>query len=104
MDDQTFFKKQIAGLSEYFNKELSEILIKLYWQKLKHLSNQEFLHSINRCIDELSFFPKINEIINRLPEKKALHHKGSLSWCDSTQSLIERYLPEGRNKPKHKPI
>lgn len=104
MDDQNFFKSQLVGLADYFSKELSAPLVKIYWRKLKHLTEQELVNAVDQCVDELKFFPKVPEILERVPERPKLEHKGSISWCDNTQMLIEEYLPEGRKAPKHKPI
>lgn len=79
------------GLSECFEKAYSENLAKIYWRTLKHYTEEDLAKAFNECVLELEFFPRLPRIIERLPKLKQLENKGSLSWCDNTQKLLDQY-------------
>ena len=85
------FKANMTALGEYFNKPQSEAISRMYWRKLRHLDDSDFIQAIDQCIDDCKFFPRIPEILSRAPEQPKLENKGSLSWCDTTQNLLNQY-------------
>ena len=97
MNKQTF-QTQFTGLSEYYNKNLSSVVIGVYWKSLKHLSDEQFTELVGEVIQTCTFFPKVNELLEIAPEPLALENKGSLSWCDNTQKLINQYRHKYQEK------
>lgn len=89
--DQNVFKTNMAALGEYFDKQASEALIRIYWRALKHLSDEQFIAAIDACISNCKWFPKVTEILDFAPKLKQLENKGSLSWCENTQNLVDIY-------------
>jgi hypothetical protein len=94
MITEQVFLANMAGLFEYFNKKASEPLTAIYWRKLKHLTDQDFITAVDCCIDNLKFFPKVPEIMEHVPAPLAIESKGSLEWCDNTARLMAKYPPE----------
>lgn len=85
------FKNNFAGLGEYFNKPQTQAVAQIYWRKLKHLTDEQFLFAVDKCIDDCTFFPKVTEIISKIPKPIQIENKSSLSWCQNTQALLEKY-------------
>ena len=81
----------MLGMGEYFSKEITSPLLQLYWRNLKHLNDMDLQAAVDSCIAECEYFPRIPEIKKRLPEKPMLVNKGSLTWCDNTQKLLNEY-------------
>ena len=90
MNPQTF-QNGLAGLGEYFDKTITKAVANIYWRKLKSLSDEQFNTAVDQCIDDCRFFPKVSEIKSRVPESLRIENKGSLSWCDNTQRLMDKY-------------
>ena len=85
------FQTQLTGLSEYFNKNLSQLVIGVYWNSLKHLSDEQFTEVVSKSIQTCTFFPRVNELLALAPETLQLENKGSLSWCANTQRLLDTH-------------
>ncbi len=94
--NQVTFKSNFTALGEYFNKPQSEALAKIYWRKLKHLTDEQFESAVSACLDDCKFFPKIPEITERSPKALALENKGSLNWCQNTDKLLALYSEKAR--------
>jgi hypothetical protein len=90
-DDQ--FNECMAMLFSYYRKPVDVVLSRLYAKRFIHLSHNDFFNGINNHIDDGNFkwFPDIPELRSFMPEQPMLENKGSLSWCDNTQALIEKY-------------
>jgi hypothetical protein len=89
--NQDTFKQGMAGLYEYYKKDASPALSSVYWRALKHLSDDDFMHVIDSHLLASNWFPKIPELLELAPEQLALENKGSLTWCDNTQKLLDEY-------------
>ena len=92
--DESVFKEQMLMLGVSFDKELTTDLLKVYRYKLEHLTNEQITTAVNLCIDQLTFFPKIAEILQRAPKvvpPPQLDYKGKLEWCQNTQQLLNNY-------------
>ena len=94
MISENHFRNTMLGLADYYGKALSEPLILIYWGKLKKLSDQELSEASSKCIDDLAFFPKINEIMQRVPKRKLIEKKASTTLCSNCISLIKKYPPQ----------
>ena len=90
MDKQVFIEN-MAGMAEYFDKELTKPISSVYWQSLRHLDNNVFIDIVTKLVKKSKWFPRVNEMLELAPEPLALDNKGSLSWCDNTQWLVEQY-------------
>ena len=93
------FNECMAMLFSYYpNKKFDPVLSQLYHRRFIHLSYEDFYNGVNNHIDDerYKWFPDIPELRSFMPEVKQplLENKGGLSWCDSTQKLIDKYCPE----------
>lgn len=91
---QDTLKSYMTLWSEYYSKDFSKMLLVTYFKKLRHLSDADFTVAAERCIDELHFFPKIPEILARLPNRQEppqLNHKGALHYCRNTYELVRKF-------------
>lgn len=91
---QDTLKQALTLWAEYFQRPVSNPLAKMYFQKLKHLTDSEFNNAAERCVEELTFFPKIAEILARVPKRDQtpqLNHSPRLQYCQNTFDLVSRY-------------
>lgn len=63
MKDRKMFNKFMAGLGETFDKEISEILLDIYWGALENFSDEQCKGAFNKAVISCKFFPKPVEII-----------------------------------------
>tara|TARA_R110000796_G_scaffold148262_6_gene265141 strand:- start:7729 stop:8010 length:282 start_codon:yes stop_codon:yes gene_type:complete len=89
--NQVEFKNIMFGMGSYFGKEIESQVLSIYWRKVNHLSVSDFNVAIDSCIMELKWFPKLPEILERIPKPKALENNSNLSWDENTQVLIDQY-------------
>jgi hypothetical protein len=59
-----WFMKIIAGLAEYFKSELSEAMLRIYWEGLKDITQEQANYAGSRAVKELVFMPKVSELRN----------------------------------------
>ena len=82
------FKEIMIGLGEYYGKEITEALTKIYWYDLKLLTIGEFkqaasVHRMNP--DNGQFFPKTSDIVKALTgntkqKEQALDDVAQMQW------------------------
>lgn len=87
-EEQDEFKEVMVGLGEYYTKEITEALIKIYWYDLKPLTIEQFkqaasLHRMNP--DNGQFFPKSADIVKIFTgtskqQEQALEDKAQMQW------------------------
>lgn len=85
------FNIQFLGMCEYFNKDQSEAVVNIYWNALQHLTDEQFTQAVTDVLIKNTFFPRLPELLKSAPEPLMLEEKGSLSWCDNTQRLMDKY-------------
>ncbi len=88
------FDTQFVGLCDYFNKVQSETVINVYWEALKHLSDEQFSNAVSQVIINSTYFPRVPDLLKfapPLPPLPQLENKGSLTWCANTQKLLNEY-------------
>jgi len=61
--DKENFSKMLLGLGELFDKEISEILLSIYWEALKPYPWTVVKEALNKAAVMCRFFPKPVEII-----------------------------------------
>ncbi len=86
--EQDEFKEVMIGLGEYYGKEITEALTKIYWYDLKPLTIEQFkqaasIHRMNP--DNGQFFPKSADIVkiftgNSKQQEQALEDKAQMQW------------------------
>lgn len=65
-DDRAIFAKMIIALGEYYNREISDGLIDMYWNGLTHIDIKVVREALNRHMqnpDTGQFMPKIADIV-----------------------------------------
>lgn len=90
---QDTLKQALTLWAEYFQRPVSNPLAKMYFQKLKHLTDSEFNKAAELCVEELTFFPKIAEVLARVPKREQpqqLNHSPRLQYCQNTFDLVSR--------------
>jgi hypothetical protein len=86
--EETEFKEVMIGLGEYYGKEISEALTKIYWYDLKPLTIEQFKqaasqHRLNP--DNGQFFPKSADIVkvftgNSKQQEQRLDDTAQMQW------------------------
>lgn len=87
-EEQDEFKEVLIGLGEYYNKEITEALTKIYWYDLKPLTIDQFKlaasqHRLNP--DNGQFFPKSADIVkiftgNSKQQEQLLDDTAQMQW------------------------
>jgi len=87
-NNQHKFKEIMIGLGEYYGKEITEVLIKIYWYDLKPFTLDEFkkgcsIHRMNP--DNGQFFPKTADIVKALKgttkqQEQDIYDAAQLQW------------------------
>jgi hypothetical protein len=85
------FNYQFLGLCEYFNKEHSEAVVYVYWNALQHLTDEQFTKAVCDVVIKNTFFPRIPELLKLVPESLQIESKASVTCCENTKKLMERY-------------
>ena len=68
MQDKNLFNRFMAGIGETFDKEISEILLDIYWSVLERFSDEQCKEAFNKAIVSCKFFPKPVEIIELISD------------------------------------
>lgn len=74
------------------NNKIGKDTITIYWERLKRYNDENFKRAVVRCIDELSFFPKVAELKNILDGNQ--EDEAKLAWIE----LINKIENEGSYK------
>lgn len=109
-DDKPQFAALMGALSEYYNRDISDALIGMYWQGLEHYELAAVREALNRHMqntDTGQFFPKIADIGKMLSGTsndrallawakvdKALRHIGPYQTVAFDDALIHRVLQD----------
>jgi hypothetical protein len=93
--EETEFKEIMIGLGEYYGKEITEALTKIYWYDLKLLSIEQFkqaasTHRMNT--DSGQFFPKIADLMRQIngttkQNDQQLEDKADMAWLTITREV-----------------
>ena len=97
-NDKARFAELMAGTAEMYGKTASKVLMNMYFNALQRYSIDQVAEGFNKHIlDEKhgSFMPKPADIIRHLPEitQPQLENKGSLTYCKTTEALLNNYGP-----------
>jgi len=63
MTDKKLFKEFMVGMGEMFDKEITNILSKMYWKALEPFTDEQCRGSFNKAIVQCKFFPKIADLV-----------------------------------------
>ena len=67
--EQSKFKEVMAMLGEAYNKKITPLMAKMYWQSLKHLTDEQLQEAVMRYIsdtDQSQFWPQPGAILAKL--------------------------------------
>ncbi len=87
MRDRKLFNNFMAGLGEIFDKEMSEILLDIYWNALENFSDKQCKEAFNKAMIQCKFFPKPVEIIELIGdgpgklEDRAEYQASEVVWA-----------------------
>lgn len=102
------FNRQFAGLVAAYPgaQKLSDETQDVYWEMLKDIPEEKFIHGVRKCLARLKFFPSISELgeasipaITRLaPYNPYVYHDPlELNWQDQ----IAEEKQAGNNRLPH---
>jgi len=101
--DNKRFAEALAILGETY-KPFNDVKQRLWAQVFKDYEIEDFEAAIWAHITDLergAFEPKPADILKHMiqPEpQRAIENKGGLSWCESTQKLLDKYPAGNRAK------
>jgi hypothetical protein len=92
MLDEIIFAKYITALAEMFNKKLSEVVMEMYYEVLKDMSNEDFIASVKKLMSEwsYSYMPKPAHIKNALVDSVSLEVEANNEW-NIVMKAIEKF-------------
>lgn len=64
--NRKMFQKYMTGLSELHGKDLSSVVIEMYWHALSKFSDEQCKAAFDKAIVKYKFFPKPAELIEDL--------------------------------------
>lgn len=87
--EENEFKEVFIGLGEYYGKEITEALIKIYWYDLRPLTIDEFKLAASKhrmSPDNGQFFPKSADLMRQIngtskQVEQSLEGKAELAWA-----------------------
>lgn len=62
-DDKTEFVTLLTELSAYYEKNLRDFAVKVWWKAMGELSIEEFTIAVEKAICEFPFFPTPNQVL-----------------------------------------
>lgn len=93
--EEVEFKEILIGLGEYYDKKITESLIKIYWYDLKLLSIEQFkqaasTHRMNT--DNGQFFPKTADLMRQINGtskqiEQSIESNAEIAWAEIMQCL-----------------
>lgn len=93
--EEVEFKEILIGLGEYYGKEITEALTKIYWYDLKPLSIEQFkqaasTHRMNT--DNGQFFPMTADLMRQIngttkQNDQQLEDKANMAWLTITGEI-----------------
>ena len=85
MKDKNKFKEFMAGLGELYDKEVTPLLIKIYWQTLEPFSDVECENAFNQTIATSKFWPKPVEFLDIL--QGSGEDKATMAWLEVDKAV-----------------
>lgn len=79
-NDKKRFIKQLAALSDFYEKELKPIVIEMYWQALEELNISEFETACKHVVKNCLFFPKPVDFIEYCRGKHDPDEDAIIAW------------------------
>ena len=61
------FAIEMRGMAAVFQTEVTEVMSEIYYRRFSGWSEEQFKGACSRCLAEMTFFPKPNEISARFP-------------------------------------
>lgn len=84
-EDKKEFIKLFMGISELYEKRLSEALISLYFESLKEFSIENIKKSFNLHAKTSKFFPKPSDLLELIEGNR--EEKGIVAWKDFREAI-----------------
>ena len=93
MENRKAFAEMMSALSILYDKEIPDMLSKMYWEVLVNYSDDEVKFMFNQAIANCKFFPKPSELIQfvktQKQEQKQLEKINSLEAWGMVMSGLE---------------
>ena len=93
MQDKKAFAEMISTLAVLYDKDVSPVLRKIYWEVLSTYSDEEVKFMFNQAVANCKFFPKPSELIQFIKtikqEQKQLEEITSLEAWGMVMSGLE---------------
>ena len=103
IQDEKPFKELMLMIASTWDKKSTGAKSQAWWTVFKRYEFDDLQSAVfKHMADEQRgrFDPKPADLLAHMPEVKqlAIESKGSMSWCQDTQDLINKYLPSDRNQ------
>ena len=86
MKDKKKFGQYMTALSETFDKEISTVLSKVYWNALDQYTDEQFENAVNTAIVKCKFFPKPAELIELVSGDQG--ERSLLAWEKVRKAIV----------------
>lgn len=67
------FAVEMRAMAQVFNTEVTAVMSEVYYRRFDGWTSEQFSGACSRCLSELTFFPKPNEISARFPSHVPNH-------------------------------
>ncbi len=85
MDDKGKFTQTMVAMGELYDKELSPVLVNLYWTALKEFSDDDVSHAFEVAMMTLKWFPKPSELREIITGNAS--EQAHCAWADVIKGL-----------------
>lgn len=86
------FTKIMLGLGEVFDKQVSEVLLSIYWEALKPYPWKKVKDALNKAVVTCRFFPKPADIVDFINGADKTEEQAERAWA-TLLDAIKRYGP-----------
>jgi hypothetical protein len=83
MKNRNEFKKQMAGVAEVFDKDLTGLLIDVYWKALINFNDEDCIYAFGQAILKGRFFPRPAELIKYINGRHPVPLPEDLARCQA---------------------
>ena len=85
MDDKGKFTETMVAMGELYDKELSPVLVNLYWTALKEFADDDVIRAFEVAMMNLKWFPKPSELREIITGNSSeLAHQ---AWADVIKAI-----------------
>ena len=95
MQNKKLFLEYMAGLGELHNKELSSVLIDMYWKSLEPFSDEQCKVVFDKAVVKYRFFPKPADLVGDMDAPTACLAQQQVVYFMNAVTGREYRNPEG---------